>query len=149
MSKLVMNIKNEQNMKAMVEWCKQFHIEYQVIEDVKMPALVDEKNSTPVKPVATKSEDKFPAMKADATYGVITFNDELLAVRNWDSGKVFRKEGKTVKETMEGVRYATKKAITEAGGKWDDTIKAYKFSTKKAYNAFKKAQKEYSEKKEA
>lgn len=57
MSKLVMNIKNEQNLKAMIEWCKQYHIEYDVLEDTpqtSVPTLVDDTTSAHTTTLAPK-----------------------------------------------------------------------------------------------
>ena len=131
MSKLVMNISKQENLKAMIAWCEQYHIAYQVLND-GMPNLVDESNTTskPVKPSANAPKSDFPTI--DMKYiGFIGFNDEQKVVRNWGSGMV------RSKEVLEKIKYATKKAITEAGGVWDDDVKAYRFKTAKAYKAFK------------
>ncbi len=134
MSKLVMNISKQENLEAMVAWCKQYHIAYQIISD-SMPNLVDESNTTskPVKPSAKAPKSDFPTI--DMKYiGFIGFNDDMKVVRNWGSGNI------RSKEVTDKIRYATKKAITEAGAEWDDTVKAYRFKTAKAYKAFKQAQ---------
>ena len=120
MSKLVMNITNAQNLKAMVAWCKQYHIEYQVLEDVHAPALVDE--HTPAqKPTASKTtksrldakdvEIKISTVKTLATLGSSVSRDT----------------------------FAVLKADADAlGGEWDKTLKGFKFSTCKNAKAFSK-----------
>lgn len=140
MSKLVMNIKNESNLKAMVEWCKQYHIDFQIIEDNNsMPNLVDDTvvGTVAEKPKSTKKSD-FPSLgeKADETVGVITRYDKF--VRNWEVGM----DGKVGGFVMDKVKYATKKAITESGAKWNDEKKAYEFSKVADAKAFMKAQRD-------
>ena len=138
MSKLVMNIQNEQNMKAMVEWCKQYHIQYQVIEDKAMPSLVDDTVNTPTKTVsATKSgkDVKNDALKGHDKKAIGDFVEvypDLCAVRYWELAKF----------TPDKVKYGIKASLKEAGAKWDDNLKAFTFTTKKSFNAWVKAQKE-------
>lgn len=144
MSKLVMNIKNEQNMKAMVEWCKQYHIEFQIIEDnqASMPQLVDESANesapSPVTKKSTKKGEDFPKLadKPDDTVGIITRYGKL--VRNWEVGF----DGKVGGYTTDKARYATKKAIQDAGATWDNEQKAYAFKKVSDAKAFMKTQTE-------
>ena len=145
MAKFIMNINNINNIKAMEAWCNQYHIQYQIIED-NAPQLVDESVSTPtVKATAkstTKTESEFPKLadKADETVGVITRYGKF--VRNWEVGM----DGKVGGYVMDKVKYATKKAITEAGASWDKDKKAYAFPKVSDAKAFMAAQKERAKK---
>ena len=134
MSKLVMNIKNEQNMKAMVAWCEQYHIEYQILQDVaNQPNLVDDTVKTTSKAVS-KTADKPDPLKGVKVVGIGQFvraYDEVLAVRYWQKGGF----------TPDKIKYALKSSLKEAGAKWNEELDAFKFDTKKAYTAWCKAQK--------
>ena len=133
MSKLVMNINNSNNLKAMISWCEQYHIQYQVIED-NMPNLVmDDTVKTTSKPVAKKA-DKPDPLKGVKVVGIGNFvraYDEKLAVRYWDKGSF----------TPDKVKYGIKSSLKEAGATYNADLEAFVFSTKKAYTAWCKAQK--------
>ena len=133
MSKLVMNIKNEQNMKAMVAWCEQYHIAYQILEDASsQPNLVmDDQVKTVSKPVAKAS--KPDPLKGSEKKHIAPFVDlypSVKGVRYWEA--TF---------TPDKVKYGIKASLKEAGATWDDNLKCFKFDTKKEFDAWVKAQK--------
>ena len=132
MSKLVMNIKNSNNLKAMVAWCEQYHIEYQILEDTSQPNLVmDDTVKTVSKPVAKTS--KPDPLKGAEKHEIGTFVDiypSIKGVRYWE--RTF---------TPDKVRYGIKASLKEAGASWDDNLKCFKFNTKKEFDAWAKAQK--------
>lgn len=142
MSRLVMNIQNEQNIKAMVNWCKQYHIPYQLLEDaVDNPiGLVDEKvsdvSATPRS--KSKDDDKFPNLEVikdnksnKSTIGdFVTVYSDIKGVRYWECGF-----------TPSKVKYGIKKSLVDAKASWDSTLGCYVFSTKKDFEAWCKAQK--------
>ena len=134
MSKLVMNINNSNNLKAMVAWCEQYHIEYQILEDKgNMPNLVDDTVKTTSKAVS-KTADKPDPLKGVKVVGIGNFvraYDEKLAVRYWDKGSF----------TPDKVKYGIKSSLKEAGATYSADLEAFVFSTKKAYTAWCKAQK--------
>ena len=135
MSKLVMNIKNEQNMKAMVAWCEQYHIEYQILQDVSnQPNLVMDDTVKTTSKAVSKTADKPDPLKGVKVVGIGQFvraYDEKLAVRYWQKGGF----------TPDKIKYALKSSLKEAGAKWNEELDAFKFDTKKAYTAWCKAQK--------
>lgn len=123
MSKLVMNITNAQNLKAMVAWCKQYHIEYQVLDEVHAPVLVDESKQAQ-KPTASKTAKS--RLDAKAVDIAITATKSLATI----AGSVSRDT------------FAVLKAdATALNGEWDKALKGFKFSGKGASaNAKKFAQ---------
>ena len=135
MSKLVMNIQNENNMKAMVEWCKQYHIAYQIIEDNKPNLVLDDTNDT-VKTTTKKVgkvSDKVDPLKGAEKKHIAPFVDlypSVKGVRYWEA--TF---------TPDKVKYGIKASLKEAGAEWDDNMKCFRFSTKKEFDAWTKAQK--------
>lgn len=140
MATLVMNIKNENNLKAMIDWCNQYHIEYNVMNNgvSAMPNLVDD--STKSVKSTTRTKDKEFAKLENIVDGksnkaiigdfVSTYSD-INAVRYWEVAKF----------TPSKVKYGISKSLKEAGASWDSTLDAYTFPTKKAFNAWCKAQK--------
>lgn len=147
MSKMVINFTNEENFKVIEQFCKQYHIQYQVLSNTPSLKGIDEANTTTKATVVEEPKsDAFPQYEFEHL-GLISFCDEQLVVRNWESPiwYMYKKGNKystdaDAKKAKDNARYATKKAIMTAGGVWNDELKAYKFETKKAYNAFKKAQ---------
>ena len=137
MSKLVMNIQNENNMKAMVAWCKQYHIAYQILEDQgNMPNLVvDDTVNTTTKTTTTvktgKAVDALKGVDKKQIGDFVEIYPTVKAVRYWE-----------VRFTPDKVKYGIKASLKEAGATWDDNLKAFKFDTKKAFDAWVKAQKE-------
>ena len=134
MSKLVMNINNSNNLKAMVAWCEQYHIAYQILDDVSAPSLVDDTVKTTSKSVS-KTADKPDPLKGVKVVGIGQFvraYDEKLAVRYWDKGSF----------TPDKVKYGIKASLKEAGATYSADLEAFVFNTKKAYTAWCKAQKE-------
>ena len=133
MSKLVMNINNNNNLKAMISWCEQYHIQYQVIEDMPNLVMDDDAVKTTSKPVAKKA-DKPDLLKGVKVVGIGNFvraYDEKLAVRYWDKGSF----------TPDKVKYGIKSSLKEAGATYNADLEAFVFNTKKAYTAWCKAQK--------
>ncbi|MCQ2770958.1 MAG: hypothetical protein MJ236_04080 [Clostridia bacterium] len=140
-TKLVMNIQNEQNVKALVEWCKKYHIAYQLIEDTNPLGLVDDKVSDVVEPKKSsrsKDDKKFPNLEV-VTDGksnksqignFVTVYSDIKGVRYWECGFTHPK-----------VKYGIKKSLVEAKASWDSTLGCYTFNTKKDFDAWCKAQK--------
>lgn len=120
MSKLVMNITNAQNLKAMVAWCQQYHIEYQVLDEVHAPVLVDESKQAQ-KPKASKAvKSRLDAKAVDVAITTVKTLAQL-------GGSVSRDT------------FAVLKADADAlGGEWDKTLKGFKFATCKNAKAFAK-----------
>ena len=134
MSKLVMNINNNSNLKAMINWCEQYHIQYQVIEDNGMPDLVDDAVRTTSKSVSKTADkpDPLKAVKVTAIGDYVRAYDEKLAVRYWQKGGF----------TPDKVKYGIKSSLKEAGATYNADLEAFVFSTKKAYTAWCKAQRD-------
>lgn len=133
MSKLVMNINNSNNLKAMIQWCEQYHIQYQVIEDNKPQLVMDDVVNTTTKQVKTGKASKEDPLKGSEKEHIAPFVDlypSVKGVRYWEA-----------QYTPEKVRYGIKASLKEAGATWDDNLKCFKFNTKKAYDAWVKAQK--------
>ena len=105
-----MNITNAQNLKAMVAWCKQYHIEYQVLEDVHAPALVDE--HTPAqKPTASKTTKS--RLDAEDVEVSITSKRGIATL------------GSSVRRDIFAVLKADAQVL---GGEWDKDAKGFKFN---------------------
>lgn len=131
MKKLILEL-NENNLKVMMDYCKQFNINCYVIDDNnnnKLPKLTNQTT-----PTSTKNNNKkFPEIKDSnkATIGnFVTIYPTFKAVRYWES-----------KFTPDKVKFGIKKSLQEAGAKWNAELGAYDFSTKKAFDAWVKAQK--------
>lgn len=132
--RLVMNINNDSNLQALINWCNQYHIQYQVIDDNPL-GLVDDKvsDSTPVKTRNTKT-DKFPLIGDEKKYTIgdfITVYPTHKFVRTWETGNF----------CPDKVKYGIKTGLKESGATWNKEQGAYEFHTKKDFDAWVKAQK--------
>ena len=136
MSKVVMNINNEQNVKAIISWCEKYHIAYQILNDDNgMPDLVmDDTVNTTTKQVKSGKDTPDPLKSAEmhmiGTW--VRAYDKELAIRYWAKGSF----------TPDKVKAGIKASLKEAGATYSEDLEAFKFSTKKAYTAWCKAQKD-------